>query len=68
MAHLTDEKYIHKSNMLQYLNTFSLEFYKRYPNESLSILIVGGSAIALKDGWRDATVDIDACYTFRGNV
>lgn len=68
MAHLTTEKYLHKENMLVYLDTLCGEISKLYPNDVVNFLIVGGSAIALKDGWRNATVDIDACYSFYGHI
>lgn len=55
--------------MLVYLNAFANVLKSTYgSNLSINILIVGGSAIALKDGYRNATVDIDSCIDFPYNI
>lgn len=69
MAHLTNIKYLNKSNILVYLDAFAFNMIKLHGGSiNIPILIVGGSAIALKDGYRDATVDIDSYIKFSGNV
>ena len=69
MAHLTTNKYLNSSNIMVYLNDFAVNMVNKYGyNISIPILIVGGSAIALKGGYRDATVDIDSYIKFNGNV
>lgn len=67
MAHLTTNKYLNDKNIMLYLNDFAEYMKNRYNNVSIPILIVGGSAIALKGGYRNATVDIDSYIKFHGN-
>lgn len=69
MAHFTTVKYLNKDNMMVYLDSFARYMLNLYGNNiSIPILIVGGSAIALKGGYRDSTVDIDSYIKFGGNV
>lgn len=64
MAHLTTVKYINKENICIFLDRFALELSKKYSMaEPVNILIVGGSALALKYEFR-STVDIDADIRF----
>lgn len=57
--HKTTVPYIYKDNIKWLVNEFLKEFGVKYPNVSLKMLIVGGSALAIKYGIR-GTVDIDA--------
>ena len=57
--HKTTVPYIYKDNIKWLVNEFLKEFDVKYPNVSLKMLIVGGSALAIKYGIR-GTVDIDA--------
>lgn len=58
--HQTDIPYIDKNNIGKFINSFISEVANKYgPTLELKMLIVGGSALAIKYGFR-ATVDIDA--------
>lgn len=57
--HKTDKPYINNSNAMIFVNEFLKDFQMTYPNVELKMLIVGGSAIAIKHAAR-GTVDIDA--------
>lgn len=68
MAHMTDIPYITNGNVLELLNRFAIRFVQKYGyTYTVNILIVGGSAIALRYNSR-ATVDIDADIAFGGKI
>lgn len=69
MAHLTDKPYINVNNVLVLLNDLANDLLRRgvVNDTCVDILIVGGSALALKYAFR-STVDIDADIRFSGNV
>lgn len=57
--HQTNIPYIDKSNIEQFISSFISEVTNKYGSTlELKMLIVGGSAIAIKHGFR-STVDID---------
>lgn len=57
--HQTDIPYIDKNNIGKFINSFISEVANKYgPTLELKMLIVGGSALAIKYGFR-VTVDID---------
>lgn len=60
MAHVTDRPYLNRKNMELYLDKLAVEILNRGIGRT-RILIVGGSAIALKHKFRNSTVDIDIC-------
>ncbi len=60
MAHLAPKPYLNRENMVTYLNAFATIMKQTYGNISFDMLIVGGSAIALKNGYRNNTMDIDS--------
>lgn len=68
MAHLTNEPYLNKENILKYLSAFAEIMRRNYGNIVFDMLIVGGSALALKDSYRNSTVDIDSAINYEGNV
>lgn len=57
--HKTDIPYINKSNAEMFVAEFLKDFKYKFPNVELKMLIVGGSALAIKHNLR-GTVDIDA--------
>lgn len=69
MAHLTDTPYINSSNVLLLLNDLAVDLQAkgRVNDVVVDVLVVGGSALALKYAFR-STVDIDADIRFSGNV
>lgn len=69
MAHLTNNPYINKDNMLIFLDKLAEKLMDRYRNTvgTIKILIVGGSALALKYNFR-ATVDIDTDIKFNHSL
>lgn len=68
MAHLTNIPYITNGNVMELLNRFAIRFVQKYGyTYTVNILIVGGSAIALRYNSR-ATVDIDADIAFGGKI
>lgn len=66
MAHITNVPYIDSTNIDYLMSCLSSSLYTKYGNslESFNILVVGGSALALKYSYR-ATVDIDADIAFK---
>lgn len=68
MAHKTTIKYLNKENILIYLSSFAEEMRRIHGNIVFDMLIVGGSALALKDSYRGSTVDIDGSVNFGGNI
>lgn len=69
MAHLTDIPYINHTNIITLLNDLAIDLKVTNPNLNayVDILIVGGSALALKYNFR-STVDIDADIKFSGSI
>ena len=69
MAHQTDIPYIDSSNVLLLLNdlTIDLASHHNMYNTYVDVLVVGGSALALKYNFR-STVDIDADIRFSGSI
>lgn len=69
MVHLTNNPYINKDNMLIFLDKLAEKLIDRYRNTVgiIKILIVGGSALALKYNFR-ATVDIDTDIKFNHSL
>ena len=68
MAHKTTIKYLNKENTLIYLSSFAEEMRRIHGNIVFDMLIVGGSALALKDSYRSSTVDIDGSVNSGGNI
>jgi len=71
MAHLTTEEYLNKTNITKLINEFCFELvnnidYFQYDN-TIKILIAGGSAIAIRTGQRN-TCDIDADIKCRVSI
>lgn len=67
--HKTDIPYINNSNIVALIAQLYVELYNKY-GESLPeirVLVVGGSALALKYAFR-STVDIDADIRFSGEI
>lgn len=66
MAHISNVPYINNTNIDYLISSLNNALYMKYGNslESFNILVVGGSALALKYSYR-ATVDIDADITFK---
>lgn len=69
MAHLTNTPYLNSSNIIPLLNDFaiSLKNIHRFSDVIVDVLVVGGSALALKHELR-GTVDIDADVRFSYNI
>lgn len=69
MAHMTDKPYINNGNIPVYLDKLAEMLLERYKTTvgRIKILIVGGSALALKYNFR-TTVDIDTDIQFRHSL
>lgn len=68
MAHITEIPYINNQNIDYLIRCLSDSVQIKYGNiENFNILIVGGSALALKYAYR-STVDIDADINFRSEI
>lgn len=69
MVHSTDIPYIDRGNIDYLILELSNSLFRKYSNSlvDFNILIVGGSALALKHGFR-STVDIDADLRFRNEI
>lgn len=69
MAHITETPYINSQNIDYLIMCLSNAIQIKYGNniENFDILIVGGSALALKYAYR-STVDIDADIKFRSEI
>lgn len=69
MAHLTNIPYIGSGNILTFLDLFAQDLQRRYNlnNIVVNVLVVGGSALALKYNAR-STVDIDADIQYPGSI
>lgn len=67
MAHITDKPYIDSGNIPVFLNALSLKLRNLYGDVEINLLVVGGSALAIKYNLR-GTVDIDAYTAFGRNI
>ena len=59
-------KYLHKDDMLRFLKEINSRL--NVMNKTGEIFIIGGAAISLAFGGRDATEDIDAIYRPRSEI
>lgn len=67
--HQTNVPYINNTNILPLLSQLYVELHNKYGDSlfPIKVLVVGGSALALKYAFR-STVDIDADISFSGEI